>query len=1566
MVSNNPRGIPRIQVFRPTYEEFKDFTKYVEYMESQGAHKAGLAKVIPPPEWVARKKGYDLDDLDLTIPAPICQVVTGKQGLYQQINIQKKSMTVKEYNKLANSERYATPRHFDYEDLERKYWKNITYVAPIYGADVSGSLTDPDVKEWNINHLGTILDYVNKDYGISIDGVNTAYLYFGMWKTTFAWHTEDMDLYSINYLHFGAPKTWYAIPPEHGRRLERLASGFFPSSYQSCQAFLRHKMSLISPQILRQYSIPCNKITQEAGEIMITFPYGYHAGFNHGFNCAESTNFAAPRWVEYGKRATQCTCSKDMVKISMDTFVKRFQPERYELWLRGEDIGPHPEDPRQTAAPMPSQMDLLCSNSSNGELPQGYLNAAPKNKRHTIHKKKNIIGRNPDMEDLVNRADIPLEVKKALQDLEYEEMEEPPDEQQLEVLEDIWLKAGEMDVDEATVYDDGYNRKKSRKRKRKQNTDKEKKTKSKEKGNKATMQNIEMLKIKAEPDLSNSFGDVSQENSEEIPVLQGNYNDDIIIHNDPIDDPLKIDENLMEGERPAKKRKKHSKHSGQKKVKTKHVSKKRKYDNIPPMFGHAPTLDVSNAVSSVQCKNVILPDLTIKDVSSNQGKIDTLSRNSITLGTELDIDARDKKSQEIKITTIVDSSQIANFSAYSNARSTLMSNATESQTAHQVARSSNAKSNSSKTSTQVDIQVQASLNRSLCTTVQSTNSVCQSESTKSMLAHIKPACTTYKGINVTSAGNNPATMGNGTRKDILKAAKLRITNTNSSSIRFVPQTQPENSGGNQKDLHVSMNNIVWQGIKTPSNNMLFLPSNMSYSTNFNRSPPVLQKELQCGQGLMDKAKVLPQPSEHIPILQVPASITITSQAPTLERQSLFPSSFSQQPFAIKHDATNTRAEIRPLISASNGSREAAKQFWGNNATIQSAKSEKPVTNKQSFVQMNTLAFSSLPKMNAVLMPQCSVAVYPPAQITPIGIGKPCLQSVNTIANLPSAKNAKQILPKVTTSRQRLPKSNTSRKKNSAKDTSDKSSNGTSGKAVSNVSHPINPASTLVETRVDVASQCQSAQPDASKILSKSEDVQVVIPSDEHLSVEKKLLIATDRLQHNEGQCINTSCLDVPCTDVSSHSSLLSLQQGKMPLISKKYKESKKSTTRRKQQLSTEALTKDQFSPTQQQQQQSSDLLHACNSQQASLIPGHMSDMMYPNVPNGDLLRAFNDYWSAQVSHCAICATFASCTSGSSRVMPPDWKYCNSTTLPESTPIWVSASIFAANSKEQAVEPENNKLLRCRECHVTVHASCYGITILPTDVRNWACDKCKAGRNDVMCCLCPMFGGPMKRTSDSRWAHILCTLMVPGATFKDAINKDPINVLTIMADSLSKKCCFCDQQSGACLTCNKCSNVFHPFCGLVAGATFSIPAYNSQELQVTCNGHDEGKGKIPQIRQGETVWAKHRNSRYYQARVESIEDTLFYMVTFSDNSFSEDLYPSDITNYDRNITPPLGAAVTVKWTDGLTYDGVFEGTNHRIMFTVTFEDGSQLVLTRSEICSLQEDMPKRVRSRLELL
>ncbi|XP_028832632.1 lysine-specific demethylase 4A isoform X1 [Denticeps clupeoides] len=331
----NPKGI---MTFYPTWDEFKNFSRYIAYIESQGAHRAGLAKIVPPKDWKPRRSYDDIDDL--VIPAPIQQVVTGQSGLFTQYNIQKKAMTVREFRKTANSDRFCSPHYDDFEELERKYWKNVTFNPPIYGADVNGSLYDPDVMEWNVGHLNTILDTVEHDSGITIEGVNTPYLYFGMWKTTFAWHTEDMDLYSINYLHFGEPKSWYCIPPEHGKRLERLAKGFFPGSSQNCEAFLRHKMTLISPSILRKYGIPFDKITQEAGEFMITFPYGYHAGFNHGFNCAESTNFATQRWIEYGKQAILCSCRKDMVKISMDVFVRKFQPERYKLWLEGKDTVP--------------------------------------------------------------------------------------------------------------------------------------------------------------------------------------------------------------------------------------------------------------------------------------------------------------------------------------------------------------------------------------------------------------------------------------------------------------------------------------------------------------------------------------------------------------------------------------------------------------------------------------------------------------------------------------------------------------------------------------------------------------------------------------------------------------------------------------------------------------------------------------------------------------------------------------------------------------------------------------------------------------------------------------------------------------------------------------------------------------------------------------------------------------------------------------------------------------------------------------------------------------------------
>ena len=102
------------------------------------------------------------------------------------------------------------------QELEVAYWKSLTFAPPMYGADMPGSLFDERTSSWNVAKLENLLDVL----GTKVPGVNTAYLYLGMWKATFAWHLEDVDLYSINYIHFGAPKQWYSISQEDARRFE--------------------------------------------------------------------------------------------------------------------------------------------------------------------------------------------------------------------------------------------------------------------------------------------------------------------------------------------------------------------------------------------------------------------------------------------------------------------------------------------------------------------------------------------------------------------------------------------------------------------------------------------------------------------------------------------------------------------------------------------------------------------------------------------------------------------------------------------------------------------------------------------------------------------------------------------------------------------------------------------------------------------------------------------------------------------------------------------------------------------------------------------------------------------------------------------------------------------------------------------------------------------------------------------------------------------------------------------------------------------------------------------------
>ena len=324
-----------IPTFRPTMAEFADFEAYVTSIAERCT--VGLARVVPPAEWTERVLAYSADKLttapgNIRVNMPVRQLIdtsrARKDGVFKVHNqverqwIGFNGFTAQSDLMEQGSKVYlAHLNRSSFDACAQSFWKNLGRGMPAaYGADSDGSLFDPELNVWNLNRLPSILRVLNTP----IPGVTNSYLYFGMWKSLFAAHTEDMELYSINFLHSGASKMWYAIPPSHASSYEALAEKLFPSDASACPDFLRHKQYLISPKKLQAHRVPYCQGAQRAGEFMITFPRGYHWGFNSGANVAEAVNFALPNWIEHAKHASACRCIRDSVHIDMEVFLFRY------------------------------------------------------------------------------------------------------------------------------------------------------------------------------------------------------------------------------------------------------------------------------------------------------------------------------------------------------------------------------------------------------------------------------------------------------------------------------------------------------------------------------------------------------------------------------------------------------------------------------------------------------------------------------------------------------------------------------------------------------------------------------------------------------------------------------------------------------------------------------------------------------------------------------------------------------------------------------------------------------------------------------------------------------------------------------------------------------------------------------------------------------------------------------------------------------------------------------------------------------------------------------------------
>ncbi|XP_057746170.1 lysine-specific demethylase JMJ13-like [Arachis stenosperma] len=308
--------IPECPVYHPSEKEFKNPLIYLQKIAPE-ASKFGICKIVSPV--IASIPA----DVVLTKENKNFRFETNVQPLrlskWNEKNIMNFSMSGRKYT-YHEFEALANQAFIGSADVEKEFWHEMVNGEKgtvEYGVNIEGSAFSchPNDKlgrsKWNLKNFSRLPQSTLRLVGKEIPGITDPMLYIGMLFSMFAWHVEDHYLYSINYHHSGANKTWYGVPAHAASQFENVVlhhvyNHKIMSKHGEDEAFqlLAHKTTMFPPNILLQHGVAVYKAVQKPGEFVISFPRAYHAGFSHGFNCGEAVNFAIGDWIPMGAIAS--------------------------------------------------------------------------------------------------------------------------------------------------------------------------------------------------------------------------------------------------------------------------------------------------------------------------------------------------------------------------------------------------------------------------------------------------------------------------------------------------------------------------------------------------------------------------------------------------------------------------------------------------------------------------------------------------------------------------------------------------------------------------------------------------------------------------------------------------------------------------------------------------------------------------------------------------------------------------------------------------------------------------------------------------------------------------------------------------------------------------------------------------------------------------------------------------------------------------------------------------------------------------------------------------------------
>jgi len=243
-------GVP---IFHPTMEQMRavgSMSELIKAVHGWGADR-GMVKIVPPKEWLdslGAVEQYAKHEVDhCVLKRAVKQVFVGNSGVFRATLEPLPDISILEFGQTGMNAGNWTP-HIEREhlynppaptkqrgrkkeeeefgksdgqpeplgqtgwdemlalsgkfneegivELERGYWRNLTYGTPLAATEQAGSLF-PDSFDSTLNLSKT--ENMLAEKGVNAPGIEKPQLLFGMWKSTSPWQLEPMDLYSSTF-----------------------------------------------------------------------------------------------------------------------------------------------------------------------------------------------------------------------------------------------------------------------------------------------------------------------------------------------------------------------------------------------------------------------------------------------------------------------------------------------------------------------------------------------------------------------------------------------------------------------------------------------------------------------------------------------------------------------------------------------------------------------------------------------------------------------------------------------------------------------------------------------------------------------------------------------------------------------------------------------------------------------------------------------------------------------------------------------------------------------------------------------------------------------------------------------------------------------------------------------------------------------------------------------------------------------------------------------------------------------------------------------------------------------